>query len=138
MVATTVRRAVLRCAGGLLLCLSACTDDFRLAATNFQIVPNPAHPGDSVIFAFSLIVVPAQQFTVTALIDGSPHTSQVRTEAVAGPFVISVGAAADLMLQYGAGVHEGAIEVRLRDGGRTATTTHTFLLEEPPPLGTGP
>jgi hypothetical protein len=72
------------------------------------------------------------------LIDGATHASEVRSELADGPFVINVGEAGDLILQYGTGTHEGAIEVRLKGGERTATASRTFVLAEtPPPLGPG-
>ena len=138
MTATAVTRAVLGCAAALTLGVAAC-GDFALSARNLQISPDTAYPGDSVVFAFELIVFPAQQFTIAALIDGATHLTEVRTEQAAGPVVINAGDAADLIGQYGVGTHEGAIEVRLQSGERTATASHTFVLQPtPPPLEAGP
>jgi hypothetical protein len=117
--------------------VSAC-GDFQLSVRNLQISPDTALPGDSVVFAFALTVAPAQQFTLNVLIDGATHASEMHSELVDAPLVITVGEAGNLIAQYGTGQHEGAIEVRLRDGARTATARRTFVLAEtPPPLGAG-
>jgi hypothetical protein len=134
-----VQTRALGWAGAVVLGFAACTHDFQVSARNLQISPDTALPGDSVTFAFDLIVVPAQEFTINVLIDGTTDTSETRVELAQGPYVFNVGDAGDLILQYGSGTHEGAIEVRLKDGGRTATASRTFVLEETaPPLGTGP
>jgi len=129
--ATNVTRAAL--AAALVLMAPGCGPDLRLAAAGLEIFPDPAQVGDSVSFSFTLTVIPEQGFTVRALIDGTEHTRISRFEGVDGPFVIAIGAAGDLISQYGLGTHLGAVEVRLDDQSRTATANRTFVLQEPPP-----
>ena len=127
-----MRHTALACAGAFVLAVSAC-GEFHLSVRNLQISPDTAMPGDSVIFLFDLTVAPAQQFTLTVLIDGATHASEEHSELVDAPLTITVGEAGNLITQYGTGQHEGAIEVRLRDGERTATARRTFVLAETPP-----
>lgn len=129
--ATSVTRAAFALA--LVLAAPGCGPDLRLAATDLQISPNPAQPGDTVVFAFMLTVIPAQGFTVIARIDGTERARVSGFEAVDGPMVIVVGDAGALISQYGLGMHLGAVEVRLDDGARAATANRTFVLEESPP-----
>lgn len=114
----------------------ACGPDTLLAALDLTIYPNPAQAGDSVTFAFHLTVVPAQTYSVIVLIDGGEHLRGTRSEAVDGPFVVNVGAAADLISRYGLGTHIGEVEVRLHDENRrVGTAARTFDLQAPaPPL----
>ena len=59
--------------------------------------------------------------------------TQRRFEAIDAPLAISAGEAGDLIATYGLGTHEGAVVVRLDDGGRSTTASHTFVLEAPAP-----
>jgi hypothetical protein len=118
---------------GLWLAPSACAPDVLLSAGNLEITPNPAQPGQVVSFSFTLTVVPAQVYSVIVLIDGAEHSRLTRSDAVDGPAVVAVADAAELISRYGAGVHTGAIEVRLHDQNRTAgTAARTFELQNAP------
>jgi hypothetical protein len=56
-----------------------------------------------------------------------------RFEAIDGPVTFSGGDAGDLIATYGLGTHDGVVVVRLDDGGRSATASHTFVLQATPP-----
>lgn len=112
----------------------ACTPDLLLSAGQLEIGPNPAQPGDTVSFVFQLTIVPAQSYTVIALIDGMEHQRATRTETINGPFETKVGDAADLIARYGPGTHTGGIEVQLHERNRIArTASRQFVLESATP-----
>ncbi len=117
----------------VLLAALGCSDDFALSVTSLDISPSPAQAGDSVVFSFVLTVQPEQRFAVILRIDGTEHARTNRFEAIDEPVSFSAGDAGDLIATYGLGTHEGAVVVRLDDGGRSATASHTFVLQEPPP-----
>jgi hypothetical protein len=105
----------------------------QLAAVDLQISPNPAQPGEAVTFSFRLTVIPAQAYTVVALVDGTEHIQTDGFAAVDGPVSVEMGDASDLITRYGLGMHVGAVEVRLEDRNRTTSANRTFELQEAPP-----
>lgn len=117
----------------LALSSSSCKTPVSLSASGLEVIPNPAHAGDSVSFLFALTVVPRQGFTITTRIDGILHRSESRNEQVDDLIVQSMGDAADLIAVYGLGVHLAAVEVRLDNGVRTVSTSRTFELQDVPP-----
>lgn len=109
--------------------MSSCGPDILLSATNLDIAPDPARPGDAVSFVFRLTLIPGQRFTVSAMIDGERHTSVSGNDVSDGPFTVDVGDAGDLITRYGEGTHTGFVEVLLEDGGRSArTASRSFQL----------
>lgn len=112
---------------------SACGPDLLLGARELQISPNPAQPGDAVSFVFILSVVPEQDYTIVAFIDGTEHVTVAGFEAIDAPFVVVVGAADDLITEYGLGTHTAYIEVRLKQGRTARTADVGFELREAPP-----
>ena len=115
------------------LVASGCADLF-LRARDLEISPNPAQAGDSVSFVFRLSVIPEQDYTIVAFIDSTEHVSAAGFEAVDGPFVLTVGAADDLIAQYGLGIHTGHVEVRVPARDRMAGTAGvSFELRMAPP-----
>ena len=130
-----MRPAALAWVLGVILAASGCHPDLRLAATGLRVSPDPAQPGQTVSYSFTLTVIPAHDFTVVARIDGTEQARVTRFEAVDGPFVLDVGDAGDLIARYGLGMHVGAVEVRLEDRNRTTSASRTFELQAtPPPL----
>ncbi len=117
----------------VLLAALGCNDDFALSITSLDISPSPAQTGDSVVFSFNLTVQPEQRFAVILRIDGTEHARMNRFEAIDEPVSLSAGDAGDLIATYGLGTHEGVVVIRLDDGGRSTTASHTFVLQEPPP-----
>lgn len=102
--------------------LSACFGDFHLSASNLQVGPNPAVPGDVVQASFFLSLAPLQRHTVRVMIDERQHAAITSTEQPPAPYLITLGKAADLIATYGAGPHTLRIEVRADDADRTART----------------
>jgi len=105
----------------VLLAATACKD-FHLSASNLEIGPNPAVPGDVVVVSFFLSLVPVQRHTVRVMIDDVEHLAVTSTEQPAVPTLITLGDAADLIAAYGVGAHAVHIEVRAHDADRTART----------------
>lgn len=128
-----IRMTVWTAAVALGMALSACGPDLLLGVSNLQIAPDPAQPGDSVRFSFRLTLLPAHEYTVIAYINETEHTRVTGVGAFDGVIVVEMGDAADLITQYGTGVHEASIAVRLDDGNGAATAIRTFTLVEPPP-----
>lgn len=104
------------------LAMTACLGDFHLSASNLEIAPNPAVPGDVVIAAFVLNLAPLQTYTIIVTIDDTEHVRVTSREPPARPYVITLGDAADLIATYGAGTHSARVEVRVEEEGETART----------------
>jgi hypothetical protein len=135
MMRTTRRILGLTLAGLAVLALgsSSCENALSLSATDLEVIPNPAHAGDSVSFVYALTVAPRQAFTITTRIDGVEHSRESRNEQVDDLVIQQLGDAADLISVYGLGVHLATVEVRLDNGGRTTATSRTFELQDVPP-----
>lgn len=102
--------------------LALACSEFHLSASQLQVGPNPAVPGDVVVASFFLSLIPMQRHTVRVMVDGKQHLSLTSTEPPAIPFLITLGNAADLIATYGAGSHSVHVEVRAEDADRTART----------------
>ena len=100
----------------------ACFGDFHLRASNLQIGPNPAVPGDVVVASFIVAVTPVQRHTIVFWIDNTEHTRVTSNEAPPIPYVLTLGDAADLISEYGAGMHAAYVEVRAEEEDETART----------------
>lgn len=120
---------------GLVLAVGAsgCDNAVGLSASDLEVIPNPAHVGDTVVFVFAITVVPRQAFTISIRIDGVEHSVESRNEEINDLVIHQMGDAAGLISTYGLGTHLGSVQIRLADGGRTATSTRTFELQDPPP-----
>ena len=92
---------------------SGCENTVSLSASGLEVIPNPAHAGDSVSLVFALTVVPRQGFTIIIRIDGVEHSRESRNEQVDDLVIHEMGDAADLISTYGLGVHLATLEVRL-------------------------
>jgi hypothetical protein len=104
------------------LAVTACLGGLTLSASGLQIAPNPASPGDVVVASFHLVLVPLQPHTVVVTIDNREHHRVTSSETPGQPFVITLGDAADLIAEYGAGSHVARVEVRAEEAGETART----------------
>ena len=104
-----------------LLALTGC-EDLRLSASNLEIAPNPAVPGDVVVASFLLVLAPTQRHTVVVIIDNTEHVRVTSIEPPPQPYVITLGDAADLIAAYGAGTHSARIEVRAEEANEAART----------------
>ena len=120
----TMRRATIAATLALLACR-----DFRLAAFNLDVSPNPAVSGDVVVATFELILIPAQRHTIIVTIDGEEHSRVTTDETPSRVQTISLGTADELIAAYGAGAHEARVTVRAEESDEDASTqTETFQL----------
>jgi hypothetical protein len=116
-----------------MLAFAACKD-FHLSASNLDIGPDPAVPGDIVVASFFLGLVPVQRHTVIVMIDNEEHLRVTSNEAPPIPYEITLGDAADLIAEYGVGTHSVFIIVRAEEKGETARTRSVgFELQQPAP-----
>lgn len=106
---------------------------FHLSASNLQIGPNPAVPGDQVQGSVFVDVSPIERHTIILFIDDTEHLRETSTQQPSSPVILSLGDAADLIAEYGTGVHSARVEVRAEERGRTARTqTYNFELRAAP------
>ena len=120
----------------LVVAIAACSElgSFRLSASNLEIGPNPAMPGDQVVASFILLLAPVQRHTVILIINNMEHSRVTRDETPPLPYIITLGDAAGLIATYGAGVHSARVEVRAEEEGESARTqTASFELREAAP-----
>ena len=103
-----------------LFAISGCFGDFHLSASNLDIAPNPAMPGDIVLASFVLGIRPTQPHTIVLTIGGDEHVRITRNEQPPLPYVITLGDAADLIATYGVGTHLVRVEVRAEEEDETA------------------
>lgn len=116
--------------------ITACSElgSFRLSASNLDIGPNPAVPGDQVVASFILLLAPVQRHTVVLTIDDREHFRETSTDTPPLPYVITLGDAADLIATYGVGTHTARVEVRAEEEGETTRTqTASFELRDAAP-----
>ena len=108
-----------------LLVGSACSDfgGFRLRASNLEVGPNPAVPGDQMVASFILLLAPVQRHTVVLTINGTEHSRITSNDAPLIPYVIQLGDAADLIAAYGTGTHSARVEVHAEEADETARTS---------------
>ena len=127
--------AVRRWVGVLALVTSACglLEGFHLSASNLQIGPNPAVPGDEVIATFFIDIAPLMRHEIILRIDDQEHVRITGTEEPSRPYVLSLGDAADLIAEYGTGMHSARIEVRVDEKDESARTqSFSFELRSAP------
>ena len=116
------------------LAMVACSSDAHLFASNLEVGPTPAVPGDVVMASVEVIVSPVQSHTIILTIDGLEHFRVTSMEAPARPFLITLGDAADLIATYGTGVHSARVEVRAEESNHMARTqTVSFELRQDAP-----
>jgi hypothetical protein len=119
---------------GALALQAACGSDLILAAGDLSVVPDPAHPGDSVKFIFNLTLVPKHDYIATVLIDDREHSRVSRSEAINGPVELNIGDAAELIARYGTGTHRGVVEIELTGRSVIARSgRRDFVLEAASP-----
>jgi hypothetical protein len=112
----------------------ACSSDLLLVASDLEVFPNPAQPGDSVKFVFRLTLVPKHRYVAKVLINNTEHLRLERSEAINGPVEINLGDAADLIARYGEGTHRGVVEVELTEKSVIARSgEREFLLRSGSP-----
>ena len=128
-----VSRVLAITVGIVAIVMSGCVGDLILSTSNLQVNPNPAVPGQTVVFTFILTVVPEHSFRVVALVDDLEHTSKDYATTLSGPFDFVVGTADELIAQYGVGEHTARVEIRLLDQDNVARSAAvSFELAEAP------
>jgi hypothetical protein len=126
-----VSKAVRAGALAAVLAVVAC-GDFRLAAFNLDVSPDPAVSGDDVVATFELILIPAQQHTIIVYIDEEEHSRTTTSEAPTRFQTIQLGTADELIAAYGTGLREARVEVRAEEANEKAKTqSATFQLGQP-------
>jgi hypothetical protein len=109
---------------------TAC-QEFHLSTSNLEIGPTPAIPGDTVVASFRLRLLPIQSHTIIVFIDGEEHLRVTNNQAHVNPVVVELGAATDLIAQYGTGDHAVFIEVHANEANEsTRTQSAAFALNE--------
>lgn len=127
-------KGVLVLALGLIFAGIGCSDDFLLSASDLEIGPDPASPGDAMVATLLVTLIPTQQHTYILFIDEEEHLRVSSDEQPAIPVIIELGDAADLIDAHGSGAHTAYVQVRLDDSGRSARTAWVdFTLEEAEP-----
>jgi hypothetical protein len=118
--------------------ITACSD-FQLSASNLEIGPNPAAPGQQVFAAFNLVLAPRQPYTVILSINDEEHSRVTHNEQTSFLHTIDMGDAADLIATYGEGVHTARVEVVAEDDNESARTqTKAFELRQSAPAVRAP
>lgn len=131
-----ISKAVRGGARVMFLAIIACSDlgSLRLRASDLQIGPNPAVPGDQMTATLIVLLAPVQPHTVVLTINGTEHSRISSSEAPPLPYVIQLGDAADLISAYGTGTHSARVEVHAEDANESASTRSvTFELRDVAP-----
>lgn len=113
------------------LAASACglLGGFHLSASNLQIGPNPAAPGDEVVATFNMSIAPLERYSVILLINGAEHVRVTSSSTPSTPYILVLGDAADLITKYGTGAHSARIEVLAEEQNeRARTQSYNFEL----------
>lgn len=119
-----------------LLVSTACSDlgGFHLRASDLEIGPDPAVPGDQMVATLIVILAPVQRHSVILTINDTEHSRVTSGDAPAIPYVISLGDAADLIATYGIGTHSARVEVHADEANESARTRSvTFELRDAAP-----
>ncbi|HEX6309266.1 MAG TPA: hypothetical protein VFZ69_13815 [Longimicrobiales bacterium] len=121
-------------AAGLAAAVAAvgCGGDFHLSASDLQIGPDPAVPGDLVVATFVLRLIPTQSHTIIVMIDDTEHMRLTSDQAPMNPVILDIGDAGDLIADYGTGDHTMYILVNANESDeRTRTQAVAFRLDAP-------
>lgn len=107
-----------------LLAMTACSElgSFRLRASDLEIGPNPAVPGDQMVATLIVFVAPVQRHTVVLTINGTEHSRVTSSDAPPIPYIITLGDAADMISAYGTGMHTARVEVHAEEANESAST----------------
>lgn len=129
-------KAVRRGVGLLAIALAgACglLEGFHLSASNLQVGPNPAVPGDEVMASVFVDITPLERHTIILAINDTEHLRVTSDQEPTNPVILILGDAADLIAEYGTGMHSARVEVIAEEKGRSARTqSYTFELKAAP------
>lgn len=118
---------------GAVLGTTGCREAVTLTATNFDVQPNPAFPGDQVEVRFVLTLVPLQSHTMIVFIGDAEHMRVTREQRPSIPVRLDLGDAADLIDEYGVGNHPVSVEIHANHADRAIETQSEVLeLRESP------
>ncbi|MFW6331529.1 MAG: hypothetical protein ACOC3J_07375 [Gemmatimonadota bacterium] len=128
------RKPMLAAALGALIAVAGCDSDLIVSAYNLDIGPTPARPGDMVVASFHVNLLPAQEHSITIVVDGEPHLIVTEATPSANPVVLELGDASTLIETYGTGVHVAHVEVLVTREDKTAKSASVAfeLLDESP------
>ena len=115
--------------------LTACglLEGFHLSASNLQVGPNPAVPGDEVMASVYVDITPIERHTIILTINDTEHLRVTSAQEPTRPLVLTLGDAADLIAEYGTGTHSARVEVVAEEKGRSARTqSYSFELRSAP------
>ena len=105
-----------------ILALLAGCDNFHISTSDMAISPNPARPGDAVVAAFVLNLIPQQSHTMIVVIDDTEHLQLTSSDDTRAPITIQLGDAADLIAQYGTGEHTAYVRVIANESDEATRT----------------
>jgi hypothetical protein len=120
----------------MLLAMIACSEfgNFRLRASDLEIGPNPAVPGDQMVASLIVLVAPLQRHTIVLTINGTEHSRVTSSDAPPIPYVIALGDAAGMISAYGIGTHTARVEVHAEEANESASTSSvSFELRDAAP-----
>lgn len=118
---------------GAVLGMTGCREAVTLTATNFDVQPNPAFPGDQVEVSFVLTLLPVQSHTMIVFIGEAEHMRVTRDRTPPIPVRLDVGDAADLISEYGVGNHTVSVEIHANHSDQAIETqSRTLELRESP------
>ena len=123
----------------LMVAVTTACSDFQLSASNLEIGPNPAVPGETVVAAFNLVLSPTQPYTIIVTIDNQEHSRVTHNDQPLFVQTLELGDAADLIATYGVGVHSARVEVVAEDDNESSRTqSKAFELRQAAPAVRAP
>ena len=115
--------------------MTACglLEGFHLSASNLQVGPNPAVPGDKLMASVFVDITPLERHTIILTINDIEHLRLTSNQEPTTPVVMVLGDATDLIAEYGTGTHFARVEVIADEKGRSAKTqSQSFELRSAP------
>jgi hypothetical protein len=108
----------------VLIAMIACSElgNFRLRASDLEIGPNPAVPGDQMVASLIVLVAPVQRHTIVLTINGTEHSRVTSSDAPPIPYIIALGDAAGMIAAYGTGTHTARVDVHAEEANESAST----------------
>lgn len=97
-------------------------EEFLLSASNLDIGPNPAEPGELMVATVLVSMLPTQPHTIFFFVDGEEYLRVSSDDAPQIPVILDLGDAADMIAEFGVGVHSAHVVVRMDDQGESART----------------
>lgn len=108
-----------------------CADAITLTASNFDVDPSPAFPGDEVEVHFVLTLLPTQSHTMVVFFGNTEHMRVTSDQRPPVPVRLDLGDAADLIDQHGTGNHAIYVEIHASDRAITTPPRNLELRQSP-------